>query len=71
MEICKKLVAASLVAVVSGPSLAAPGELDATFGRNGLATFRFGYGQAAVQQPDGKLLIATTNFAVQRLNIDR
>ena len=74
LEIRKKLFAASLVALASGRGLTAPGELDATFGRNGLATFRSGYGQAAVQQPDGKLLIATTSragdFAVLRLTTD-
>ena len=67
-------VLAALIAVVSGShGLAAPGELDAAFGENGLATFSYGSGRAVAQQPDGKLLIAVgdrPNFQVLRLNAD-
>ncbi len=69
------------VTVSAGAALGGPGgQLDPTFGDNGLVRFGAGIsGEAIVQQPaDGKLVVAGTHFgpdesqelAVLRLNLD-
>ena len=54
MDVCENLLAALVALQAASHSLAAPGELDATFGSSGLATFSVGQGRAAVQQLESR-----------------
>src|SRR6516162_7027552 len=57
-----KLVRAFLIALAPISTVAAPGDLDTSFGGTGkvLTTFGFGedFGRAVAVQPDGKLIVA-------------
>jgi len=72
-----------LLATLSGPAQAAPGDLDPTFGTGGLVTTDFGgrgdFGLAVALQSDGKIVAAgnssavgvfSVNFALARYNTD-
>ena len=65
-------------AVFAAPSSAAPGQLDPTFGLDGVATTQFGTtsnsATSVALQPDGRIVVAGTSddghFALARFNAD-
>lgn len=77
-----RVVLVALVAGLCGAVMAAPGELDTTFGSGGRVTDTLGYDvvtvRAMAQQPDGKLVIAASctlnlsqpSFCVARFKTD-
>jgi len=66
---CSLLVALSLLVAASAPALAAPGDLDPTFGDGGLVTGPAGSPVAVALQADGRIVLAGVRH--QRFGVAR